>query len=208
MNIFYKGNIVNSAYPHNRLTPDAYLANERRSGLKSEYFAGQVFAMAGASRKHNLILTNAVRILGNQLIDSTCSVYSSDMKVKIEPLQKYSYPDIVVSCEDERFEDEFEDVLLTPWVIVEILSNSTEAYDRGMKFAHYQRIPTFKEYVLISQRSCSIEKFFRQNDNTWLYQEFHDLKDVLPIEMLSCQLPFRDIYAKIDFIETDRPYPL
>jgi Uma2 family endonuclease len=189
-------------HPDIMMTPNAYLAAERRSLFKSEYYAGEVFAMAGASRKHNIILSNVVRLLGSLLIDRPCNVYSSGMKVKIEPLQKYSYPDIVVSCKDEQFEDELEDVLLTPWIIFELLSDSTEAYDRGMKLAHYQYIPSFKEYVLISQRFCSVEKFFRQNNNTWMYREYHDLNDRLPIEMIHCELSIRDIYAKIEFNNT------
>ena len=108
------------------------------------------------------------------------------MKVKIEKLKKYSYPDIVVSCEEEQFEDAQEDVLLTPWVILEILSDSTEAYDRGIKFAHYQSIPSFKEYLLISQNFCRVENYFRQSDNSWIYTAFHDLNNTIPIQTLHC----------------------
>jgi Uma2 family endonuclease len=185
------------------ITPEAYLVTERQSEIKSEYFYGEMFAMADISRKHNIILTNVVRMIGNQLMDRPCNVYSSDMKVKIEKLEKYSYPDIVISCEEERFADEHEDVLLTPWVIAEILSDSTEAYDRGLKFAHFQCIPSFKEYVLISQRFCRVEKYLRQNDTTWLYCEYHDLNDIIPIEMIQCELSVKDIYAKIEFNETE-----
>ena len=185
------------------MTPEEYLVAERCSDIKNEYFDGEVFAMAGASRKHNIILTNIVRILGNTLIDRPCNVYSSDMKVKIEKLKKYSYPDIVISCEEEQFEDANEDILLTPWVILEILSDSTEAYDRGVKFAHYQWIPSFKEYILISQHFCRVERFFRQNDNTWIYSEFHDLNNTISIQTIHCELSLQDIYGKIKFNETE-----
>jgi len=185
------------------MTPEEYLVAERCSDIKNEYFDGEVFAMAGASRKHNIILTNVVRVLGNTLIDRPCNVYSSDMKVKIEKLMKYSYPDVVISCEEEQFEDANEDILLTPWVILEILSDSTEAYDRGVKFAHYQWIPSLKEYVLISQHFCRVERFFRQNDNTWIYSEFHDLNSTIPIQTIHCELSLQDIYRKIKFNETE-----
>jgi Uma2 family endonuclease len=194
---------VTHSQPKNGMTPEDYLLAERGSEIKNEYYNGEIFTMAGASRKHNLILTNVVRILGNILVDRPCNVYSSDMKVKIEKLKKYSYPDIVVSCEEERFEDAQEDVLLTPWVIMEILSDSTEAYDRGVKFAHYQWIPSFKEYLLISQNFCRIEKYYRQSDNSWIYTEFHDRNSTIPIQMLHCELSMQDIYGKIKFNETE-----
>jgi Uma2 family endonuclease len=182
--------------PKNVMTPEEYLLVERGSEIKNEYYNGEIFVMASASRKHNLILTNVVRILGNILVDRLFNVYSSDMKVKIEKLKKYSYPDIVVSCEEEQFEDAQEDVLLTPWVILEILSDSTEAYDRGIKFAHYQSIPSFKEYLLISQNFCRVENYFRQSDNSWIYTAFHDLNNTIPIQTLHCELSLQDITEK------------
>jgi len=185
------------------MTPEEYLVAERCSEIKNEYFDGEVSAIAGASRKHNIILTNVVRILGNTLLGRPCNIYSSDMKVKIEKLMKYSYPDIVISCEEEQFEDANEDILLTPWVILEILTDSTEAYDRGVKFAHYQGIPSFKEYVLISQHFCRVERFFRQSDNTWIYSAFHDLNNTIPIQTIHCELSLQDIYRKIKFNETE-----
>ena len=185
------------------MTPEEYLVAERCSEIKNEYFDGEIFAMAGASRKHNIILTNVVRVLGNTLLDRPCNIYSSDMKVKIEKLMKYSYPDIIISCEEEQFEDANEDILLTPWVILEILSDSTEAYDRGVKFAHYQWIPSLKEYVLISQHFCRVERFFRQNDNTWIYSEFHDLNNTISIQTIHCELSLQDIYGKIKINETE-----
>jgi Uma2 family endonuclease len=119
-----------------RLTAEQYLSQERQSETKSEYFDGEIFAMAGASREHNQISANLIRVLGNELLEKPCSVYSSDIKVRIEKARKYTYPDLVVACQTECFEDEHRDVLLNPVVIVEILSDSTEAYDRGRKFLH------------------------------------------------------------------------
>lgn len=181
------------------ITSQEYLALERQAEERNEYINGELFAMAGASREHNQILTNLVRILGNHLLDSSCQVYSSDMKVKIVPANKYTYPDVLISCDPEEFEDEKEDVLLNPLVIIEILSPSTEAYDRGKKFFHYQLLNSLVEYLLITQDFCYIEKFVRQNDNTWLYSKFHDPDDRVNIGVIGCDLVVSEVYRKVKF---------
>lgn len=180
------------------LTPDQYLSAERQSDTKSEYFDGEIFAMAGASREHNQISANLVRVLGNQLLDKPCSVYSSDMKVRIDKARKYTYPDLVIACQTERFEDEHRDVLLNPVVILEILSDSTEAYDRGRKFLHYQLLDSLAVYLLVSQDAPRIEIFTRQQNNAWLYAEFHGLDAVVEIESIGCNLRLGDVYHKVD----------
>lgn len=184
-----------------RLTPEQYLSQERQSEVRSEYFDGEIFAMAGASREHNQISTNLVRVLGNQLLEKPCNVYSSDMKVKIDKVRKYTYPDVVVACQPERFEDEKRDVLLNPVVIIEILSDSTEAYDRGRKFLHYQSLDSLVEYLLVSQNASLIERFSRQDGNHWIYSQFHDMNDVIDIEYIGCILPLQEIYQKVDLNE-------
>ena len=181
-----------------KITPKDYLASERQAETKSEYFDGETFAMAGASREHNQIASNIVRVLGNQLLEMPCSVFSSDMKVKIEKIEKYTYPDIVVVCEKEAFEDEHNDVLLNPIAIIEILSDSTEAYDRGDKFAHYQRLDSFVEYLLVSQYVCRVEKFHRRDDGTWIYSTYQTMEAVVEIESISCELPVSEIYRKVN----------
>src|SRR5215211_3382177 len=144
------------------LTPEEYLAVERRSEVRSEYLAGEVFAMVGASKRHNLIVSNLIRVLGNQLLDRPCNVYPSDMRVKVSRIGKYTYPDVVVACEEEEFDDEERDTLLNPLVIIEVLSESTEAYDRGRKFEHYQYIESLTEYLLVSQEPYRVEQYVRQ----------------------------------------------
>src|ERR671912_1585699 len=119
-----------SSHRKSLLTPEEYLELERKSEIKHAYFDGEMFAMVGASRRRNLIAANVIRLLGNQLLDSPCNVYPSDMRVKVVATGKYTYPDVVVACEEELFDDEEKDTLLNPVVIVEILSQSTEAYDR------------------------------------------------------------------------------
>lgn len=181
------------------LSQKDYLSQERQSDTKNEYFNGEIFAMAGASRDHNQITTNMVRVLGNQLLEKPCNVYSSDMKVKIEKARKYTYPDVVVACQPECFEDEKRDVLLNPVVIIEILSDSTEAYDRGQKFLHYQLLNSLKVYLLISQNTHRIEMFLRQKDNNfWTYSQFFSLDDSVEIECIGCILPLREVYRKIE----------
>jgi Uma2 family endonuclease len=186
-----------SSQPQKLLTPEEYLARERKAEFKSEYFAGEMFAMAGASRQHNLIAANIIRTLGNQLLERPCNVYPSDMRVKINKINKYTYPDVVVACGEEQFEDEHGDTLLNPVLIIEILSDSTEAYDRGKKFEHYQSLDSLAEYLLISQDPSRVEHYVRQDDRTWTYTEFHQAEDVVHLPTIDCDLALKDVYAKV-----------
>lgn len=179
------------------LTSEEYLAIERKSEVKHEYFAGEMFAMVGASKRHNLITANIIRILGNQLLDRPCNVYPSDMRVKVSATGKYTYPDVVVACEEEKFDDAENDTLLNPVVVVEVLSESTEAYDRGMKFEQYQRIESLTEYLLVAQEPSRVEQYVRQSDREWKYFEYHDAGDVVRINVIGCELVLRDVYAKV-----------
>lgn len=179
------------------LTPEEYLALERASESKSEYYAGEVFAMVGASKRHNLIAANIIRVLGNQLLDRPCNVYPSNMRVKVSATGKYTYPDVVVACEEEKFDDEEKDTLLNPVVIVEVLSESTEAYDRGKKFEQYQFIESLTEYLLITQDPYRVEQYVRQSNREWRYSEYHSADDVVSISVIGCQLPLKDVYAKV-----------
>lgn len=202
--------LLNKKY---KITPQEYLIAERLSESKNEYFNGEIFAMAGASMEHNQISSNIVRVLGNQLVESQCTVLANDMKIKIEAIEKYTYPDIVVVCGNGKFEqdkensddkaikDEYDrenDILLNPIVIMEILSISTEGYDRGDKFSHYQFIDSFIEYLLISQYVCRVEKFIRQKDKTWIYSTYSNLEDTVKIESINCDLPVAEIYRKVN----------
>src|SRR5262245_11990373 len=184
--------------PQAWLSPVEYLTIERQAACKSEYVAGEMYAMAGASRRHNLIVANIIRILGNQLLESPCNVYPSDMRLKIPRTGRYTYPDVVIACAEEQFEDEHRDTLLNPVVIIEVLSDSTEAYDRGKKFEEYQRIASLAEYVLIAQDRYSVERYVRQDQRTWIYSVFQNLEDVVPLSTIECQLILQDVYAKVD----------
>jgi Uma2 family endonuclease len=150
------------------LSPEEYLAFERASEEKHEYADGEVFAMAGCSRAHSLIMANIQRELGNALLDRPCEAHTSDMRVGIAATGRYVYPDASVVCGEPAFEDAEVDTLLNPNVIFEVLSDSSEAYDRGDKFAQYRSIPSVGDYVLISQKAVHVEHFQRQPDGRWL----------------------------------------
>ncbi len=157
--------------------------------------------MAGASRQHNRIVTNVVVSLANQLRQRPCNVYSSDMRVKVEKCGLYTYPDILVTCGEERFADEKAYNLLNPQIIIEVLSDSTEAYDRGKKFACYQQLASLQEYLLIAQNACRVEQYVRQESQTWLYAELHESEAELALPSLNCRLSLKEIYANVDLPE-------
>ena len=181
-------------------TPQEYLALERKSETRNEYYNGEIFAMAGASREHNLIVANLLRDIGNQLEDRPCESYPSHMRVSIEATGLYTYPDVSVVCGEPRFQDREVDTLLNPTVIVEVLSPSTEAYDRGDKFRHYRRIDSLREFVLISQDRMMVERYTRQGKD-WVLSDMTDPDQVLKLESIGCQIPLNRIYAKITFPE-------
>ncbi len=187
-----------SAQPKIYLTPAEYLAFERTQEYKSEYWAGQVLAMAGASERHNLIETNVIIALGSQLRGKSCKVYPSDMRVKVPATGLYTYPDVTVMCGKAQFEDIDRDTLLNPTVIVEILSKSTENYDRGKKFQNYRTLESLTEYVLIAQDAVHIEHYIRQPDNQWLLSEAKDLSAVVDLPTIQCTLALIDVYDKVD----------
>lgn len=183
--------------PETFLTEEEYLAIERRAEFRSEFFGGEMFAMSGASRRHNRIVTNLVSSLDNQLRERPCNVYSSDMRVKIPATGLYTYPDVVVTCGEEEFADEEFDILLNPLVVIEVLSDSTEAYDRGKKFEHYQSVGSLSTYVLVSQNSMRVETFARRDGGAWLYTEAHEEGAVAEIEAVRCEMEIEDVYAKV-----------
>ena len=180
------------------LTPEEYLAKERKALTKSEYRNGLIYAMPGASRKHNLITVHVVGELYIQLRDGSCEVYPSDMRVKVSAAGLYTYPDVIVVCDEPHFDDTHFDTLLNPTVLIEVLSPSTAAYDRGDKFAAYQKLDSLREYVLISQDSVCVEHYLRQNQE-WDLTEFRSLNDVFHLVSIGCALSFRAIYAKVQF---------
>jgi len=180
------------------ITPEEYLALERKAKYKSEYFNGEIFAMAGASPKHNQITANVLAEIHTQFKKRPCRVYTSDMRVKVSPTGLYTYPDVVALCDKPRFDDEQKDTLLNPTVIVEILSDSTATYDRGDKFKHYRSLDSLVEYILIAQDEYHVEHYVRQANNKWLLSETDNLPDTIELSSIDCNLALSDIYDKVE----------
>ena len=189
---------METATAQSLLTPEEYLVTERKSLTKNEYRNGAIIAMPGASREHNLIAVNISGEFYIQLRARACEVYCNDMRVKVSDAGLYTYPDVVVVCDEPRFEDNQFDTLLNPTVLIEVLSPSTAAYDRGEKFASYQRFESLQEYVLISQNTVHVEHYLRQNTR-WNRSDFHSLADVLRLVSIDCELSVQAIYGKVRF---------
>lgn len=179
-------------------SPQEYLAIERAAQQKHEYFNGEIFALAGASERHNLIVLNLAAAIHGQLKGTACKVYSSDMRLKVNATGLYTYPDVVALCEEARFDDEQRDTLINPGLIMEVLSTSAESYDRGEKFAHYRRIESLQEYLLISQDKYRIEQYVRQPDNQWLMSEVSKLEERIKLPSIKCTLLLSDVYDRVN----------
>ena len=187
---------MSSAAVQTYLTPAEYLDWERKSDTKHEYLRGEIIAMSGASREHSLIVTNISGELYIQLKEGICEVHTNDMRVRTHPETSYFYPDVVVVCGEPRFEDNAFDTLLNPIVLVEVLSPSTQAYDRGEKFKNYQQLTSLQEYILVSQDEVHIEHYRRQ-ETQWKLTEFRSLENVLLLTAIECALSLEDIYRRV-----------
>ncbi len=187
-----------------RMKPQEYLEFERTSETRHEYFDGEIFAMTGGSLNHNQINGNIFNLLKNKLKGSACRPFASDMRVKVQKIDKYTYSDIVVVCGDIGLEkNKGVETLLNPIIIVEILSNSTETYDRGTKFRHYRLISSLQEYILVSQDRCLVEQYVRGDGGIWqILNPCTDKDQSISMESINCELLLSDIYDLIEF-ETD-----
>jgi Uma2 family endonuclease len=188
-----------SAQPQPRLTPEQYLQAERAADYRSEYFNGRMCAMSGGSYRHAQMISGLVGELGSALRKRPCSVVPIGLRLRVSPTGLYTYPDVIVTCGEPKFADDQKDTLLNPTLIVEVLSPSTEAYDRGFKFAQYRTLASLQEYVLVSQDEPRIEVFHRQPDGHWLLSEAIGLEADCRFESLDCSLPLADIYDKVVF---------
>jgi len=192
------------ATPQNKLTleytPDEYLAFERTSDTKHEYLDGQIYAMAGASPTHNQICFNISGEIHPQIKDTSCIGYTSDQKIRTDPMDLFSYPDLTVVCGDPIFHDEQKDVILNPTVIIEVLSPRTETYDRSTKLDRYQNIRTLTDYILISQNRPCVEHYARQKGKRqWLFTIETSLEAEIKITSIKCKLKLADIYNRVKF---------
>jgi Uma2 family endonuclease len=195
-------NEVKEAAPkYNYISPEEYLAIEREAFEKHEYYKGEVFAMSGASLRHNDITSNVFGALVVFLKGKNCKAYGSDLRIHIPENSLYTYPDISIVCGKPETTDSFMDNITNPSVIIKILSKSTMNYDRGTKFNLYRSIPTLKEYVLIDSNSIMVEIYSRLNDNSWILKEYQHLSDSIYISPIDLTLLLKDIYDDVSFNE-------
>jgi Uma2 family endonuclease len=185
-----------ASVPNYYVSPQEYLALERKAEFKSEYMDGVVYAFAGASPRHNLIVANIIATLGTQLKGHPGKVYSSSLKVRAPNSKRFFYPDVSVVLGNDEVADDARDVLLNPTLIVEVSSESTAAFDRGKKFLSYQQIDSLQEYLLVSQDEILVESFARQGNDTWLYTKVAGLEGVLTLTSVNCELALKDVYDK------------
>ena len=181
-------------------TVEEYLAFEREALDKHEYIDGEIIAMAGASREHNLIGTNTTVALVTQLRGRGCEVYANDMRVRMKG-KRYGYPDVVVVCAKPEFSDEEFDVLLNPTIVVEVLSPSTRFRDKTEKLETYQKMDSIKECLLIEQTVRRVEHYIKQTPNQWLLRIYENADDILKLESIGCEIPLSDIYLQVEFGE-------
>jgi Uma2 family endonuclease len=188
-----------STQPKVLLTPEEYLAIEREAEFRSEYWSGEMFAMGGAREPHNDICVNVSGELWQQLRSRPCKIYSNDMRVRTVS-NLYTYPDGIVVCGERRFLDERRDTLLNPNLIIEVLSPSTERYDRGSKFEQYRGIESLREYLMLASDRIHAELFTKQPNGHWSLSEWSAPEDVVPLESCDCRLKLAEVYEKVEFL--------
>jgi Uma2 family endonuclease len=187
-----------STQPKARITPEEYLALERTAETRSEYLDGEMFLMSGTTKEHTQITRNITVELTLQFKHKPCELFPLEMRTKVSATGLYTYPDIAVVCGEPEFEDANFDTLLNPTLIIEVLSDSTESYDRGRKFAHYRNIPSLREYVLVSQWERRIEKFSRTDDGSWTFTESADPEGSIELSSAGGNLTLSNVYDRVD----------
>jgi|TARA_B110000037_G_scaffold219848_1_gene285927 Uma2 family endonuclease len=180
------------------VTDEEYLAWEREADFKSEYLRGEIYAMSGAGLNHNIIASNLNRAIGNRLEGRPRLVLGSDMRVQVDVADAYFYPDISGLCGEFEFHDDRQDTYKNPQFIIEILSDSTESYDKGKKFFNYQMLSSLKEYVLVSQKMVAVE-LYRKDGDRWIYQLLRGDDECLELESVGCEVPIEEVYRNVKF---------
>lgn len=187
-----------STVPSTYITPEEYLARERQAESRSEYFGGEIFAMAGASLRHGRLVLNFAGRLAQKLRDTQCNVYATDIRL-LTPRGLYTYPDVMVICGDEILANQQPDTVTNPILIIEVLSESTKDYDRGQKFESYRAIPSLLEYLTVAQDRIHIEHYTRQPDQRWILQEYSDPAASVALPSIGAELQIAEIYEKVEF---------
>lgn len=186
-----------AGHPQPRLTVEEYLEMERASEVRHEYYDGEIFTMVGASFEHNVIVTNLIGLLHPQLREGRCELLMSDMRVQVAATGLYTYPDLIVVCGEPQLTDEQGDMLLNPTLIVEVLSESTEAYDRGKKFEHYRTLDSLTDYLLVAQDEPRLEHFTRR-EGGWFLTAASGLDGILALPTIGCELRLAEVYERVE----------
>ena len=187
-----------STLPNTFITPEEYLDRERKAETRSEYFRGEIFAMAGASLRHTIIVGNLFAALHQLLRNKACSVASHDLRIAVTSDGLFTYPDIAVVCGPPAFIDNRQDTVTNPIVIIEVLSESTKDYDRGQKFESYRTLPSLMEYLTVAQDKIHVEHYVRQADQRWILTEYRDANATVTLPSVDAQRSIADMYEKVD----------
>lgn len=187
------------ADPQKIYSPQQYVALERAAEWKSEFFNGQIYAMAGGSPTHAQLTINVGSLLHQQLRGQSCRTFSSDLRVQISATGAFVYPDVTVACPPLHFSDEDDYALTNPVVVIEVLSPSTEAHDRGAKWGHYQQISSLRDYILVAQDQARLEHYSRQDDGSWRYHVVQNAESAVQLDSIGCHLNIGDVYEGVEF---------
>lgn len=179
-------------------SPEEYLALEETAEYKSEYYRGEIFALAGTSINHNRIVNNVSSRLNQVFTKKNCEAFATDVKLWIEEKDLFTYPDIMIVCGKIEFYPGRDDTITNPLIIFEVLSESTKNYDRGEKFVFYRAIPSFKEYVLIDQSTMHVEHFYIGEQGKWVLTEYDNPDDILKLTKIDFQISLREIYQRVE----------
>ena len=184
------------------ITEEEYRAQEVRSDIKHEYFNGEIFTMAGGTPRHARLSLRAGSVLDRQLRGNSCRAAGSDQQVKIEATGLVTYPDVVVYCQPFRFDERYPNTLLNPTVLIEVLSESTAAYDQGEKFDHYKQLPSLSDYLLVWQDRVRVDYYRRLGNDDWLLHTAATLEESISIQSINCLLPLGELYEDIELPDT------
>ncbi len=191
------------AIPKTLISEEDYLEEERKALNKSEYYQGEIFAMAGATKEHNKIVASIILAVGGHLRRKGCFIFSSDQRVHNQENSLYTYPDVTIVCDEEKYLDEEFDTLLNPTVIVEVLSPSTEDYDRGTKFKLYRSIPSLKNYILVNSAEYAAEIYTRIENDEWVLHTTKEKDGFIHISAIDYDLFLKDIYAQVEDLKIE-----
>jgi len=183
--------------PRQLLSPEQYLALDRKAETRSEYYDGEIYPVEAGTREHARVVVNTLHQLKDQLSGLPCEAYTSSMRVRMASRGPFTYPDIVVVCGERRFADEERDILLNPSVIIEVMSLSTEDYDCGGKFVCYRKLASLREYLAIAEYKVHVEHWIRQADDSWIRTRYADRAQSIEVQSIGCKLALTEVYDRV-----------